>query len=170
MILVYRWEMRSPITVGLSGIRKSETGFRVGHVSLKVTGGSPPSDFYMSWFPEEHGAFSSAARVGQTLQQDIALEKSTPLPPLTVGTAKKTLDEDAIKAWWIKFKASPPKWVLTNTNCAQLVVEALRAGGADRYLGEGTLGLPPWESWSTVWRPWSIPDYVAAINAGLAKA
>jgi hypothetical protein len=166
--------MRSPFTVTTSGIHKSATGFRVGHVSLLVTGGEPSGDVYMSWFPTAHGSISSTARVGQTYSQDVALEKSDPLSPLSVGSPSKTLDETAIKAWWKAFKSSPPKWVLTSTNCAQLVVEALRAGGAEKYLvaDQSTagklLGLPPWESWSVVWRPWNVDGFVASINRGLS--
>jgi hypothetical protein len=103
-------------------------------------------------------------------------KKGDPLPPVEVGTSSKTLDETAIKAWWKDFSSTPPKWVLTSTNCAQLVVEALRAGGADRYLAADQsavgklLGLPPWESWSVVWRPWNVDSYVASINRGLAAS
>lgn len=161
MITVYRWDLRYP---------GSATGFRVGHVSLRVTGGTPAGDIYMSWFPTEHGSLSSPARRGQTFEQDVHEEGTQPLDSLRVGTEQKTLDETAMKAWWARFLQNPPQWSLYDTNCSQLVIEALRAGGSDRYLGGATLGVPPWRSWSVVWRPWQIPAYIAAVNKGLAQS
>ena len=165
MITVYRWDMRSWFQLDSDGVGWSETGFRVGHVSVEVTGGSPAGAAYMSWSPVRK-AMQAPARVGLTLQGDSAVEHGPPIQRMVVGTPTRTLDETRMKAWWADLQRKPPEWVLYDTNCAQLVVDAMRAGGADAYLPAGLIGL--WQSRSVVWRPWTIPDYVAAVNRGLA--
>ncbi len=161
MITVYHWDLEYP---------GSTIGWRVGHASIRVDGGAPAGDVYMSWFPTKHLALSSTARRNETFQQDVASEESPPTGVLVVGTPQKTLDETAIKAWWVRFLQHPPAWSLFSTNCSQLVIDAMRVGGSDKYLGGDTLGfIPPYQSWSTVWRPSQIEDYVRAVNAGLSK-
>ncbi len=153
MIVVYRWDMRPP---------KSSTGFRVGHVAIDVSG------TYMSWFPTQHGSVSSPARVGESLDDDIEQEHGPPHQIMRVGTNGKTLDEDAMRSWWWRFIASPPPWAIGSTNCAQIVIDALRAGGSDQYVGANDPKLVAmYRRKSIVWRPWQLPDYIKQINNGM---
>jgi hypothetical protein len=158
VITVYRWDLTGP---------KTASGFRVGHVSMMVTGGDPAGSAYISWSPERPWP-SSKAREHLTLEEDIRLEHGAPIEVLPIGTPNKTLDEGKIKDWWLGVLKSPPRWTLYDTNCAQIVIDAMRVGGSEDYLPKGPWGF--YVGKATVWRPWIIPDYVRRVNEGLAAA
>jgi hypothetical protein len=82
--------------------------------------------------------------------------------PITVDL--KGLDEDGMRRWWKACQKT--YWSLLNTTCSQMAVDALRAGGGDRYVG-GSWVRHYFTSHSVVWRPSVVLDYAQAVRASV---
>ena len=147
-------------------------GPQVGHASVGVEG--PSGKTYISWWPSDEGkAAPGTIKSGRamsiligvqgtrfTYDQDKAGEGGR--EPYKINL--EGLDEPAIIKWWDEF--SLQNWSLLNINCAQVAVDALRAGGASRFTG----GLEGWlSSWqATYWKPMEVYRFAMAVQSGMA--
>ena len=109
MITVYVWNFRG-------------TSVAWGHASMRVNGGSPPGEVYISWWPQGSGRspkvpgvdqiYTVTAIRGRTYADDVRDEEQAPDHVIIFSG----LDETAIKTWWADFRIalrlSPMPWHL----------------------------------------------------------
>jgi len=98
------------------------SGLNVGHAAIKVTGGSPPGDVYMSAWPKTQLSKIVGPMVNQTYAQDVASEGKAP-----TTFRLNYLNETAVKAKIDALMKQNTYAILTD-NCCSHVKEALDAG------------------------------------------
>jgi len=153
MVEVYIWEAA-----------KVDGGKNVGHASMQV------QRAYVSWWPEGD-IWQSSPHRNRSFEADCRAEGSRPHHTVAVSG----LDEVAIQKWWAGLGLVSPSgqslsgpllpYALTTRNCSTVVVEGLRAGGADARI--------PW--WTrmywvpTIWRPSTVLSYAMDLTATSKK-
>jgi hypothetical protein len=158
------------ITVYIWGFRESVAW---GHASLRVNGGTPPGEIYISWWPESDGQrtkvpgipqiFTVNAIRGRKYEDDVAGEGQPPDHVINFSA----LDETAIKKWWTQLlQGAHPQWSPLIQNCSTIVAHALAAGAGDDMV----TGFEGWlNSWNTVWKPEDVLNYTWAIQRGITR-
>ena len=164
---VYVWKPR-----GWGGeSRRPGEARSVGHASVEVLGSGPR--IYISWWPNEadrntlsgqvrSGLWGVAASNHRSVPFDIGKEDHH-TPHLVI---LRGLNEAKIRKWWAEVRKKKTYWSLTNTNCSQMAVDALRAGGADKYLGGGSLAHY-YNGHALIWSPKEVLRYAARVKRGL---
>ena len=145
-------------------------GNQVGHVAVGVRGNFGQA--YISWWPKDEGKMDTSGKlmsviigvpgIGYTLAQDIAGEDNRQ----PIMTTLEGLNEAAIIAWWRTFKFTD--WSLLRVSCAQVAVEALRAGAAGDHVSTVSGWLSGWQA--TYWKPMEVHIYAQHVRSGLAGA
>ncbi|KAJ6640040.1 hypothetical protein Bhyg_12789 [Pseudolycoriella hygida] len=113
-VTVYFWSFRGPKSVG--------------HLSMSLSNGR-----YISHWPkgDKRSIWKVTSSQYLSLDIDIRAEGRTPDETL-VFPANITLDERKIEEWWNSF-IPKAEYHLLGQNCAQVVEEALKAGGFEIY-------------------------------------
>jgi len=142
-------------------------GAAYGHASLRITGGTPLGEAYVSYWPMTPGStklFCSMPSRNRTLEQDVSGEDGQrPHHQITLDG----LNETAIKAWWHIQSArrdADADWCTVTRNCSTIVAESLRVGGADYFVSPIA-----WDSWNAVWNPHGVLMYVTSLQRALAS-
>jgi hypothetical protein len=149
-----------------------------GHASMRVNGGTPLGQEYISWWPNGSrqskalslggNLYCAGAIPNQTFDDDVRGENRT-LPGQTIKIEGKTrsspgLDETAIKAWWRNLTTvGSTKWCTLGPNCSTVVAYGLTVGGASEF-------SDMWSSSNIVWTPNSVATFARAIRSGIAYA
>lgn len=131
-----------------------------GHAAMRVTGGKPSGNIYISWWPSDavSGVDCSPADPNTSLAQDIAAENNR-RPDFAIDITG--LNETAIKRWWARYARRATQWCTLWPNCSTVVARALEAGGGDLY-------ATTWDSHSFgVWTPLAVKDYAMSIRREL---
>ena len=143
---------------------------QVGHVAIGVAGAKGAA--YLSWWPadgskDDGKGMAKSIIIGVpgarfTLDKDVEGEGGR--QPIT--TAIDGLDEAAMIKWWnAEFPAKT--WSLLNISCAQVAIDALRAGGADQFVKGFKGWLKSWQA--TYWKPSEVHAYAQYVLAGTRK-
>jgi hypothetical protein len=107
----------------------------VGHASLEIVDDSDGRRTYISWWPKTPlNIYKKAAGTGQSLEDDEQCE-GRPADILIEfeSLCEKGLNEPAIREWWIDFQKKKHDYGFGGKNCSWVVIEALKAGGSDKY-------------------------------------
>ncbi len=141
---------------------------QVGHVAVGVRGAAGQA--YVSWWPKDEGKTDTSGKlksviigvpgVGYTLEKDIAGEGGRQ----PILTTLDGLKENQIIAWWRTFRLTD--WSLLRVSCAQVAVDALRAGGADDHIDTLSGWMSSWQA--TYWKPMEVHLYAQHVKSGLA--
>ncbi len=165
-VLVHVWK---PHGYSFSAVKAGEER-AVGHAAIEVRG--PSGSAYMSWWPNEADRETLSGKVrslwGVTASNHASVGQDTReeggRPPVTVDVTG--LDEAGILTWWRD--QGKTSWSLLNTNCSQIAIDALRAGGGDDYIPGNALSRF-YQTHSVVWRPLLVLDYARAVREGMAR-
>ena len=143
-----------------------------GHASMEVYGGDPHGTYYISWWPncsaaggkkEEYFGMCEPKR-SRTFAKDIESEFDN-RPDRHV--LLDGLDDTKMKVFWDDLTTDHrAKWSASTTNCAAVVMTALRAGGADRYFS--FFDDVVFDVFHTNWWTWT-PDSAHSYAVELAK-
>jgi RHS repeat-associated protein len=134
-----------------------------GHAALKLDDGT-----YISWWPQGENrepklllpmVYEVTARPDQTYEWDRLLEGQPPDQVIRLSG----LDEKAILDWWVKFRKRENKWKTVSQNCSTVVVEAVKAGGAD------VSWTSTWDAHNLMWTPADVEKYAKAVKAYLEE-
>jgi hypothetical protein len=106
----------------------------LGHASLEVSGGLPKGKRYLSWWADGATEIAGGRLMGRTLGMDAETYGGSP----TRVYSFPGLDATAIKAW---LATQSQSYNLVTRNCATMVAEALREGGAP----PPPLPVPVWD-------------------------
>lgn len=127
----------------------------VGHTAMKVDGGFPPGEIYISWWPEGTGGIipflldqNIPARLG-TFQSDDEAEGFSNFHAIEIHG----LDEDAIKAWWAQWLLDM-SYRLFHKSCATTVAKALAVGHHDPFTANA----------DDIWTPFGVYMYAQQIR------
>lgn len=145
-------------------------GNQVGHAAVGVRGSAGMA--HISWWPRDEGKQDRSGQlrsvvigvpgVRYSLEEDIAGEGGR----MPVPTHLDGLNEAGIINWWRSFGLSD--WSLLRVNCAQVAVDALRAGGAGQYVSGVDGWLSSWQA--TYWKPAEVYTFAQHVHAGLRSA
>ena len=111
-------------------------GRNVGHISLQIGKSGDQHGTYISWWPRNQlNLYKKASGAGQSLQDDVLCESRC--ADITIEFNQPNdgngLDEVAIAEWWNTFVSKKHEYGLGGKNCSWAVIQALRAGGSDKY-------------------------------------
>ncbi len=157
-----------------------------GHASMKVTGGTPPGEIYISWWPESKNRigqipyvdeierligneipyvddiYTVSAIKNRTYKNDVAGEGGDPNRTI-IFTG---LDETKIKTWWENLlRNTHAQWTTLGQNCSTTVAQALAVGAA----GDIVSSFGWLSTWNTVWKPDDVLYYALEIKKAIAK-
>lgn len=143
-------------------------GGQVGHVSVEIA--SRAGDCYISWWPADgtkQTGFSKMASVvwgvdGEPFTFDKDMEGEGHRKP--ISTVLSGLDEAKMIKWWNEV-FEQDQWSLLNQSCAQIAVDALREGGADRFINTVSGWLASWQA--TYWKPMEVHVYAQHVLSGM---
>lgn len=120
----------------------------VGHAAMKLDGGFPPGELYISWWPAGVGGVipffldqNIPASLG-TFQSDDEAEGSVNFHSIQIFG----LDEDAIKVWWGTW-LTDLSFRLFHKNCAVTVAKALAIGNHDPLIVTSNETWTPFGVW-----------------------
>jgi hypothetical protein len=151
-------------------------GGNVGHASMKVSGGAPPGDLYISWWPPDGGGKATdlistdGHDVMTSYDQDKDNEGHDADGVVTFNDGD--LDEGAFKTWWNgKISDKTQTYKLFSNNCSTAVAEGMKAGGAEKYqpLDLGDQLKDWWISNNSVWMPKDVLRYALWTKAKIEK-
>jgi hypothetical protein len=114
-------------------------GTNVGHSALQIGESGDELATYISWWPKAHlNFYKKAPGVGQSLEDDERAEGrpadlSVEFKRPNNADGLDDLAELAIHQWWIAFVSKDFDYGLGGKNCSWAIIEALRAGGSDKY-------------------------------------
>jgi len=160
MITVYVWNFRG-------------TSVAWGHASMRVNGGSPPGEVYISWWPQGSGRspkvpgvdqiYTVTAIRGRTYADDVRDEEQAPDHVIIFSG----LDETAIKTWWADLlRNTHAQWSTLGQNCSTTVAHALASG----YGEDLVTGFDGWlDTRNIVWKPDDVLSYALAVQTGIGR-
>jgi hypothetical protein len=147
-------------------------GVAWGHASIKIDGGDPPGEVYISYWPQAAGRERSKISNNlycvvpirlRTYDDDVQGENNhTPNHQIQLDG----LNETAMKTWWVGVTGDlKAQWCTLSNNCSTTVANALYNGGGDDIADDWW-----WTTHTIVWKPDKVLAYALAIRYGLQAA